>query len=336
VFLRARAPSLSSNPTLEQLQAINVFEPFYGQYPLPEPGPLTDRVETQEATGLFIQDQISLTERLDLRLGGRYDDYRQRLVNRASGSVSRVTETRFSPQAGLVYQVSDSLSVYAAYGENFRPLSGSDALGNGFEPNQSTSMEAGVKLLLMDGRVQATATVFRVEQENILVVDDPSAFTLAAIGEAESRGLELDISGDLGAGLSLWASYAWVDAETSNDFNDPNFGRPIPAGSRLLNIPEHSANLQLAKRLALGGRDLEVGGGLLYVGERLGYFGTDFELPDYTLVRAYAAFDVSEAIEVRAEIDNLFDETFYTNSFADVWVEPGAPRRYRVTAAWTF
>jgi iron complex outermembrane receptor protein len=336
VFRRARAPSLASNPTLEQLQAINVFDPVYGQYPLPEPAPLTDRVETQEAVGVFFQDQISLTERLDLRLGGRFDDYRQRLVNRASGSVSRVTETRFSPQAGLVYEVSDSLSVYAAYGENFRPLSGSDALGNGFDPNQSTSMEAGLKLLFMDGRAQATATVFRVEQDNILVVDDPSAFTLAAIGEAESQGLELDVSGDLGAGLSLWASYAWVDAETSKDFNDPNFGRPIPAGSRLLNIPEHSANLQLAKSLALGGRDLELGGGLLYVGERLGYFGTDFELPDYTLVRAYAAFEVSEALELRAEIDNLFDEEFYTNSFSDLWVQPGAPVSWRLSAEYRF
>lgn len=335
-FLRARAPSLSSNPSLEQLQAINVFDPVYGQYPLPEPGPLVDRVEVQEAVGVFIQDQVSLTDRIDFRLGARFDDYEQSLEDRRAGTQATQTESRVSPQAGVVYKATDSLSLYASYGENFRPLSGSDAQGNGFDPNQSTSMEAGVKVLLAGGAVQATATVFRVEQENILVVDDPSAFTLAAVGEARSQGLELDVNGSLGNGLTFWASYAYVDAVTRNDFNDPNFGRPIPAGTRLLNIPEHTLNLQVAQRLMIAGRALEVGGGLLHVGERLGYFGTDFELPDYTIVRAFASLDVSDTIGLRAEIDNLFDEEFYTNSFSDLWVQPGIPLSWRLTAEARF
>jgi len=335
-FLRARAPSLGSNPTLEELQAINVFNPVYGQYPLPEPGPLVDRVEIQEATGVFFQDQIRLMERLDLRVGLRFDDYEQALLNRRSDTRSTQSESRVSPQAGLVYQVRDSLSLYAAYGENFRPLSGTDAQGRGFDPNQSTSMEAGVKMSLADGAIEATATVFRVEQDNILVVDDPSAFTLAAVGEAQSEGLEFDISGRLNRGLSFWASYAYVDAATTNAFNDPNFGRPIPAGSRLLNIPEHSANLQLAQDFVLAGASIQAGGGVLYVGERLGYFGTDFELPDYTVVRAFVAVDLSDALTLRAEVDNLFDEDFYTNSFSDLWVQPGAPLSWRLTAEARF
>ena len=36
VFRRVRSPSLASNPSLEQLQAINIFNPVYGQYALPE------------------------------------------------------------------------------------------------------------------------------------------------------------------------------------------------------------------------------------------------------------------------------------------------------------
>ena len=67
--------------------------------------------------------------------------------------------------------------------------------GNGFDPNQSTSIEAGLKFALLDGSLDATISLFRVEQENILVVDDPSAFTYAAAGEAESQGFELDVAG---------------------------------------------------------------------------------------------------------------------------------------------
>ena len=331
VMLRARAPSLASNPSLEQLQAIDILNPVYGQFPLPVPGPLTDRLETQKSTGVFFQDQVTLSNRLDLRFGGRYDDYEQSLDNRRAGSSTGSKTTRFSPQLGAVYQLSETASVYAAYGENFRPLSGTDREGRGFDPNQSNSLEVGVKAALLDGALNATLTLFRVEQDRILVVDDPSAFTLAALGKAESEGLELDVSGSPVEGLSLWLSYAYVDAKTRNAFNDPNFGREIPAGNRLLNVPKHQANLQLARLLTIAGRPLELGGGLLYVGERLGYFGTDFELPDYTVLRAFAAYNLNPKLALRLELDNLFDETYYTNSFSDLWVQPGAPISWRVS-----
>ncbi len=336
VFLRARAPSLSTNPSLEQLQAINIFNPVYGQYPLPTPSPQTDRLETQESIGVFVQDQISLTDKVDLRLGARYDDYRQKLNNRASATKTKQSETRVSPQLGVVYAVSDSVSVYAAYGENFRPLSGSDVNGNGFDPNQSTSIEAGVKFAMNDGALVGTVSVFKVEQDNILVVDDPSAFTLAAVGEAQSQGVELDVKGELGSGLSVWASYAYVDAKTNNDFFDANFGRTVPAGTSLLNIPEQQASVQLLKQTQLAGRPLDIGGGLLYVGKRNGYFGVDFDLPSYTTARIFTAYQLTEAITLRADVNNVFDETYYTNSFSDLWVQPGTPRSVNVSAAFRF
>ena len=336
VFRRVRSPSLASSPSLEQLQAINIYNPVYGQYPLPEPGPQADRVETQESKGIFFQDQISFSDTFHVRVGGRFDDYDQRLVNRRSDSTVSSSESRFSPQFGLVYQTSDTTSWYLSYGENFRPLSGTDSQGNGFEPNQSVSLEAGVKFAMLDGALNGTFTVFRVQQENILVVDDPSTFTYAAAGEAESQGVELDVNGTLAGDVALWASFAYVDAEITNDFFDPNFGRQIEAGASLLNIPELTATVQLAKNLQLNGSPMEVGVGLLHVGERLGYFGTDFELPSYTTVRVFAAYEVTANLEIRADIANLFDEEFYVNSFSELWVQPGAPSTWRISAKLSF
>ena len=331
-----RSPSLASDPSLEQLQAINIFNPVYGQYVLPEPGPQADRVETQESTGIFLQDQISLSEALQIRVGGRFDDYDQRLVNRRSNSTATSSESRFSPQFGLVYRSSETTSLYLSYGENFRPLSGTDSQGNGFDPNQSVSLEAGVKFAMLDGGLDATISVFRVEQENILVVDDPSAFTYAAAGEAESSGIELDISGTLPGDIELWTSVAYVDAEITNDFFDPNFGRQIESGASLLNIPELTATVQLAKDLQFNGSPMQIGAGLLHVGDRLGYFGTDFELPSYTTARMFVAYDITPNLEIRADIDNLFDEEFYVNSFSELWVQPGAPRTWRISARVSF
>lgn len=334
VFLRARAPTLASNPTAARQQAIDIFNPVYGRHPLPTPTPLTDRVETQKSTGVFVQDQINLSERLQLRLGARVDDYRQTLLNRVDNRASSQKETRTSPQLGVVLRPTDALSLYATYGENFRPLSGVDAQGNGFEPNQSTSLEAGAKFSM--GGLEASVAVFQVKQKNILVAADASAATQLAIGKARSQGLEIDLQGEITQALSLWASYAYVDAETSNSFNDPNFGVAVPAGSRLLNVPKQTLSLQLVRSLALAGRRLQFGGGLLHVGERSGEFTTPFKLPAYTVARAFAAYEVGRSTTLRLDVDNLFDRVYYTNSFSALWVQPGAPRSARVSASFKF
>lgn len=336
VFLRARGPTLASNPTEQQLQAIDIFNPVYGRFPLPALSPLTDRVEVQEATGIYAQYQIGLSDRFELRVGGRYDDYDQRLTNRANGRVSETGESRFSPQAGAVWRAAPDISVYATYGENFRPLSGADFAGNPFDPNQSESIEAGIKYAPANGRMTATASVFSIQQSNILVADPANAgFTIAA-GEAQSRGFEFDFEGEIAAGLDLWVSYAYVDAEVENDVADPDFGQPIEAGDRLLNIPAHTLSVQLAYSAELAGRDVRVGGGALHVGERLGEVGTDFELPAYTLARLFAEGELAEGVRLRVDIDNLFDTEWFANSFSQLWVQPGTPRNVRVTASFAF
>ncbi len=336
VFLRARGPTLASNPSLAQLQAIDVFNPVYGRFPLPTPGPLTDRLETQESNGLFLQYHVGLTERLDLRAGLRYDDYEQTLDNRLNRRSLTQSESRSSPQAGVVYEITPSLSAYAAYGENFRPLSGAAFDGSPFEPNQSRSAEVGVKFDLLDGALSATASVFRLTQDNLLVADPVNAGFSIAAGEASSRGVEFDLSGQPAEGLTVWLSYAWIDAQLDNDVLDFNFALPLREGDRLLNIPEHALSVQVAKDLVALGRPLRIGGGVQYVGDRLGEAGTTFELPSYTVARAFAAWDVTEAITLGAEIDNLFDETYYANSFSQLWVRPGEPRAWRLTANWRF
>jgi iron complex outermembrane receptor protein len=336
VFLRARPPALSSDPSAEELQAIDIFNPVYGRFPLPEPGPLTDRVEVQESVGAFLQNQTSVTDRFDVRFGLRYDDYAQRLDNRLSGAALRQSQTRLSPQFGAVYAATGQLSVYAAYGENFRPLLGADAQGDPFDPNVSTAAEAGVKFEMADRALAATFSLFQINQSNLLVADPANPGFSIAAGEARSQGIEIDVHGEVAEGLTVWASYAYVNATIRNDVLDPNFGLPIQAGTRLLNIPEHTLSLQLAQDFRVGGRPARVGGGVLHVGRRLGEVATDFELPAYTLLRAFVEHDLTEALALRLEADNLLDETYYPNSFSQLWIQPGTPRSFRATAAFRF
>lgn len=329
VFRRARAPTLASNPTLAQLQAIDILTPVYGQYPLPTPALLTDRLETQQADGLYIQDQISLGALWELRVGGRYDRFEQDQRNRANGSRSTQADERLSPQLGLVFSASEALSFYGVYGESFRALSGADFAGNSFDPNTSSAMEAGIKFQLDDGRLTGNVSLYTIDQDNMLASDPVNAGFLIAAGEAESQGVEFDLAGEILPGLQAWLSYSYTDAAVVNDLLDANFGLLVRGGDRMLNVPSDALSAMLVKETTLGSRPLRYGGSVTHVGKRLGEAATDFELPDYTLTRIFMDYSVTAALTLRAEIDNLFDATWYSNSFSSLWIQPGTPRSYR-------
>ena len=339
-FLRARGGGiqegeLPTDPAVaERLQVINIFNPVYGQFPLPEPtAVLRDRLDTQSALGLFIQDQISLTDKLDIRLGLRFDDTQQSL----GGSVS--SDQRVSPQVGIVYEVSDNVSLYASYGEGFRQLPGNEPNGDALAPNVTESLEAGVKFSLLDNALSGTATVFELQQSNILAVT-PS-FQPTAIGKARSRGIEFDLNGQITDSLFLWLSYAYVDVETRNEFFDANFGVTVPTGTPLVNVPDHQLTVQLVQDFAQQGLPFRIGGGVLIVSERSGQFGDyfgqgDFVLPGYETLRAFAEYDVADNFSLRIDLDNITDSEFYLNSFASLWVQSGAPFTWRASAQYRF
>lgn len=351
-ILRARPGFFSPDTDISTLDPaayrfIDVFNPVYGQSPIPTPGPNTDREEVLTGVGVYVQDQIEFSEQFQVRIGGRFDDFEQDLSNLRADPVTTTTtdDTRFSPQVGAVYLVNEGVSLFASYGEGFRQQTGSDFQGNQFEPNITESLEFGVKLdlaaLSSDTSGSVTLAAFQVDQSNILVNDDrPEAvaagFFSTSAGEAQSQGVELDANLEFSNQLKLWFSYAYTDAEFTTSNPDADFGALIEVGDPLINSPEHQLNLQVSQGFDLADMSAEVGAGVLYTDERLGWTGFDFSLPSYTTARFFAELKPSEKLSVRLDVDNLFDETFYTNSFADVWVEPGAPRNFRLTASYQF
>ncbi|MEM7707256.1 MAG: TonB-dependent siderophore receptor [Pseudomonadota bacterium] len=326
---------------------LDVFNPVYGQFPQPVPGPNTNRSEELDGAGFYIQDQIDLNEQWQIRLGLRYDDFTQDLTNLRAVPATTTTSSddRVSPQFGAVYRMNEGMSLYASYGEGFRQQTGSDFQGNQFDPNVTESAEIGFKADLanfydtLSGAV--TVTLFQVDQSNILVNDDRPEATAAGFfsrsaGEARSRGVEIDANIATDGGFNLWLSYAYTDAEFTNSNPDADFGALIEAGDPLINAPEHQINIQASQSFQIGSMPAQFGGGVLYTDERLGWTGFDFFLPSYTTVRLFGEIEPMDNLTVRVDLDNIFDEEFYTNSFADVWVEPGAPRRWRVSASYAF
>lgn len=325
-FGRFRPPALGSNPSDQAGYVLDILDPVYGRFPLPTPGPQNDRLDVQRSTGFFVQDQIALTDRLQVRIGGRYDDFSLRTLNRLTGIDSRRSSGRFSPQAGIVYQVSDPVTLYAAYGEGFRANIGTDVTGAIFDPETSISKEVGIKLTLLGGKLNGTLAAFQLDKNNVLASDTGNPGFSVAIGEARSRGIEFDLAGTLPGDVEVLVSYAYIDAEARSTLLEPNFNFQIRPGDRLINIPDHTVNAQASKRFALAGREASLGAGVQYVGERSGETGTAFVLPAHTLVRVFGEIEAVDGLTVFGAVQNLFDSRWYANSYAALWVQPGAPR----------
>ncbi|OYQ23679.1 TonB-dependent siderophore receptor [Sandarakinorhabdus cyanobacteriorum] len=337
LFLRFRPAAIGATTTAQQSNDIDIFAPVYGRFPLPTPGPQTNRLDTQKAFGLYVQDQIDLGGDVQIRLGGRYDDFSLTTLNRANGVASARDFNRFSPQAGIVYEANPTLSFYAAYGEGFRANIGADVAGRIFNPETSRSAEIGTKLNLLDGKLTGTIALFNLTKDNVLAADPANPGFSVPIGRARSRGLEVDLNGKLPGDVDLLLSYAFVDATARAAVLDPNFSLNIRVGDRLINIPRHQFNVQAAKAIAITDDvKLTLGGGVQHTGGRLGETATQFFLPAYTLARLFARADISERVEIFAEVSNLFNATYYTNSFAQLWVQPGQPRAGTVAVRFKF
>jgi iron complex outermembrane receptor protein len=326
LFTRYRGPVVSPTTSDQAGYVLDLRNPVYGRWPVPVTTPLTNRLDVQRTMGAYVQDQISLTDRLQVRVGGRYDDFLLRVDNRLTTRLGRRKRGRFSPQVGIVYELSDPLSVYVAYGEGYRANIGADANGNVFEPETSRSIEGGVKLTALGGKLTGTLAVYQLEKSNVLATDTLNPGFSIAIGKARSRGVELDLNGKVPGDIDVLLSYAYTDAEARSRVLDPNFSFQIEPGDPLINIPKHNLNVQAAKRFTLGARNALLGAGVQHLGRRSGETGTDFTLPAHTLVRVFGQVDVVEDVQLFGSITNLFDEHWYANSYSPVWVQPGAPR----------
>src|SRR5690606_20324731 len=194
--------------------------------------------------------------------------------------------------------------------------------GQVFAPEKGIGYETGVKLDLLDGRLGANLALFHIDKENVLTADPSSPGDQIAAGEARSRGIDLQLSGQLSAALRLIAAYAYVDAEVTKD-------NTLAEGSPLLGVAKHSGSLLAVYEFQDGWlRGSDVGAAINHVGDRSGQAGSDFELPAHTTVDLLAHYQASDSLRLGLNLNNLFDRKYYERSYKSVWVMPGEPRNF--------
>jgi iron complex outermembrane receptor protein len=329
---------LRANPSATAPYAINIYNPVYGQTQ-PIPGANTDTYETQRNNALYLQDSLSLAPTWRLMAGLRLDNYTQSLQNRRNSTTTQQTPSATSPRLGLSWLPSSQWTFFANSGQSFRPNAGSDSNSQAFEPEKGRSVELGSKWESADRRLSANAAVFQIRKKNVLTADSLNSSYSVAAGEVRSRGAELEFAGQLTPHWRVNSALSYTQVDVLRD-------NTLAINESLLNVPAVVASaMAMFEDAFANGQRYGLGGGVTYVGERLGQARTQaekdagtpaFNLPAYTTVRLNAYWRPTKPLRLTLDIDNLFDTTYYTSSYNTLWVAPGAGRSFTLGAQYSF
>lgn len=291
-----------------------------------------DTAASVEVISAYIQDEIEVSEKLDIIIGARFDSFDISVdnldpsVDPADRNRSR-TDEEISPRFGLVYKPMENVSIYGSYSESFLPRSGEQFANingdnNALDPNTFTNLEAGVKWDFRPG-VSFTAAVFEIEQSSPQVADN-DASTLDVI-DTEITGFELQLQGQLTERWYVSGGYSYLDGEQVD--------RSGPTGLRPRELPENMFSLWNSFQVT---NQFGLGLGLTYQDESFINNGNTAVLPSYTRVDAAAFYDISEDLRIQLNIENLTDETYFPNSHSTHQASVGAPLNARVTISGRF
>ncbi|MDP9519566.1 TonB-dependent siderophore receptor [Pseudomonas putida] len=312
---------------------IDIFDPVLGQA-----RPALTRTTTQDKENLktwafFVQDQVALTERLKALAGVRFERFEHDYVNKlsAAGDFNK-GENGVTPRFGLLYDLTDTVAVYANTARSFKPNSGAPAgaTGRGFDPEKGKSYELGVKWEALDRQLSVDAAIYHIVKENVLTRDPVDPNYSVAAGQVRSRGLDINIAGNITPQWRVIGGYAYVDAEVTKD-------NRLPTGTRLANIPRNSFSLLNTYEFQDGlAKGLGLGIGVKYVDDRNGQTeAVTYTMGQYTVVDLLGFYQLNEHVRLNLDVKNVLNKEYDEGAF-NTYAYPGAPRTVQAGVSYTF
>jgi outer membrane receptor for ferric coprogen and ferric-rhodotorulic acid len=154
-------------------------------------------------------------DRLSRVYGAIHLDFTDRLKGVAGVSAVRLKTTgdsygsnlarddrKVSPYAGLLFDLTRHLTLYASYTDIYAPQSQVDIDNRRLDPAKGTSIEGGIKGSWLDGRLYATAAVFKARQRGLASYVDTFDGTDGPLGvdyyepvDTTAKGFEAEVSG---------------------------------------------------------------------------------------------------------------------------------------------
>ena len=303
---------------------LDLYQPLYYQ-----PYTCAANTNRQENTtitnaGLYLRDQVALTDQWDLSLAARRDRSKNELYNERSGVNTVQKNNKTTGSAALLYRATPHVSPYISYATSFLPVSGSDYFGSQFKPEEGRQTEIGAKFEYLNGRITGAVALYDLKRRNVTTADpDPRHIAeqpnaQVQTGEERTKGFEAELNADLRNGWDLQAALALINGRVTED-NTGNVGK------RLLNVPRQSASV-LANYRFRDGALAGFGGGLgaRYESKKTGP-AVSYTVPGYTAVDANLSYEAN-GYRVTLSVKNLFDRDYYAGVLSNNVLPLGDPR----------
>ncbi|MDQ8033131.1 MAG: TonB-dependent siderophore receptor [Bordetella sp.] len=327
-------------------RAMNVFDP---DHHVPEPSDAWLRenayrgaatIVRMKQTGVYGVGRFSLADPLTLVAGARVSWYENTGRYRDGGApyTDPYKENGVvTPYGGVIYAFDPQWSGYVSYAEIFEPQNALDASGTLLDPIVGKNYEVGIKGELMDGRVNTSLALFRIDQKNRAQQDMVSACRVGDIcylssGKVRSQGVDAEISGEIARGWQLFAGYTFNTLKFLDDteVSTTNFGRTV--------TPKHILRLWSDYRLPGELSAWTLGGGVNFQsGSYTDTRKVRVSQGSYAIWNARIGYQFNKHWSAALNVNNLLDKKYYQTIGAPGWGSfYGDPRNATLTLRGTF
>ncbi|MCV9918646.1 TonB-dependent receptor [Pseudomonas sp. BT-42-2] len=298
--------------------------------------PLRPRTHSTTHTfALFAENRTQLTERLSLVTGIRRDQNHIDRDNLLDGSRSDRSLNGGNWRAGLVFAVTDDLSLYGQYSTSEDGVNNLVSLSPtqmDYDLTESKQTELGLKQRFWDGRGEWTLAAYHIVKKKLLV-DNPITHEPQQAGRQSSNGLEASVELALANQWHVSANASLVRAKF-DDFDEVVAGVAVDrSGNRPDNVPRRTANVWLSKGF---GQALDAGVGLRYVDARYADTANSKRIPGYTVVDANLGWQVLPDVRLGLQLNNLLNRDYVVSAYSGEQWLLGAPRSYFATVDYCF
>jgi len=303
----------------------------YLERPENKRGEIEDRFNIDiRQSGSYAAFRFNVMDDVNVILGARVSDYRYDYFYTWSDPYTMKKHGEVTPYAGITYDITPEQTIYASYTDIFKPQLSLDRSGKMLDPVIGTNYEVGWKGEFLGGRLNANAALYLIQRENLAIQDGTvldTEQTAYRAEKGETKGIDLEISGEILPNWNAQASYSYSRTEN-------------PDGDRLLTqLPMDSIRLWNTYRLSGDWDKLTVGGGVTWnSGISLYYprpYYSKITQDDYTVVSLMARYQVTEHLTATMNLNNIFDEKYYSGIGGSVG-HYGDPRNASLNLRYDF
>jgi catecholate siderophore receptor len=310
-----------------QRARINVDNFTYPAFTFPFPNLSRRAVSDVEVFSAYAQDQVGIGEHVILVAGVRYDRFEINGTDFVANRNFGRTDEKVSPRFGLIVKPRPDVSVYASYSRSFLPRSGDQftsltPANEALQPERFTNYEAGAKWDLRPD-FTITAALFQLDRTNTTTPDPTNPTVTIVAGATRTRGAELALVGQIMPAWQVSAGYTYQDSHLRG--ND---------AIRVAQVPKHQVALWNRYELFPG---FGLGLGVIHQSKQwaalhnpTGNMAT--LLPSFTRVDAAVFYDVTERLGLQLNVENVLDESYFSDAHNNNNITVGAPLNTRLTA----